>query len=118
MQYNKAQYNNNYQKKNYNNSGNTSTGGTATLISTKQNGLILKVILDNQNLVLQGRWNNQANGFKLFPYYDKTKTNPKFNQPKQPRNEMDDQLPQSEQEWSQGSGTEFNPEEYEHQLGD
>ena len=31
---------------------------------------------------------------------------------------MDDQLPQSEQEWSQGEATEFNPEEYENQLGD
>jgi hypothetical protein len=30
---------------------------------------------------------------------------------------MDDQLPQSEQEWSQGDATEFNPEQYEQELG-
>ena len=57
----------------------------------------------------------------MFPYYDKTKTNPQFNQPKQSyhqNNDMDDQLPQSEKEWSQGSATDFNPEEYENQLGD
>ena len=118
MQYNKAQYNNNYQKKNYNNSGNSSNGGTATITSSKKDGTILKVDLNNQNLVLKGYWDNRINGFKLFPYYDKTKTNPQFNQPKQPNNDMDDQLPQSEQEWSQGSATEFNPQEYEHQLGD
>ena len=115
----KTQYNNNnYQKKNYNNSGNGSNGGTAKITSTKKSGCILEINLNNQNLVLKGFWDNRLSGWKLFPYYDKTKTNPQFNQPKQPRNEMDDQLPQSEQEWSQGSGTEFNPEEYEHQLGD
>ena len=119
MAYNRPQYNNNgnYQKKSYNNN-NSSYGGTAEIISSKKDGVILKVILNNQNLVLKGFFDNRTKGWKLFPYYDKTKQNPQFNQPKQARNEMDDQLPQSEQEWSQGSATDFNPEEYENQLGD
>jgi hypothetical protein len=123
MGYNKPQYNNNngnYQKKSFtNNSG--SNGGTAEMTSTKKDGVILKVILNNQNLVLKGFFDNRTKGWKLFPYYDKTKQNPQFNKPKQSyqqNNNMDDRLPQSEQEWSQGEATEFNPEEYENQLGD
>ena len=116
MQYQKAQYNNNYQKK-----SNDSNGGSAKLTATKKDGCILVVTLNNQNLVLKGYYQVKTNEWKLFPYYDKRKQNPSFNQPKQSyqrNNDMDDQLPQSEQEWSQGSATEFNPEEYEHQLGD
>ena len=118
MGYNKPQYNNNgnYQKKSYNNSGSDSNGGTAEMTSTKKDGVILKVILNNQNLVLKGFFDNRTKGWKLFPYYDKTKQNPTFNQPKQSfqqGNDMDDQLPQSEKEWGK---TDFNPDEYEQQL--
>ena len=112
----KTQYNNNYQKKNYNNNGSDSNGGTAKITSTKKSGCILEVNLNNQNLVLKGFWDNRVNGWKLFPYYDKTKSKPAFNQPKQSYqqgNDMDDQLPQSEKEWGK---SDFNPEEYEQQL--
>ena len=121
----KTQYNNNYQKKSYNNNGSDSNGGTAKITSTKKSGCILEVNLNNQNLVLKGFWDNRVNGWKLFPYYDKTKTNPAFNKPKQAyqqgtdnyqkmQNEiMDDQLPQSEKEWLK---SDFNPDEYEQQL--
>jgi len=115
MAYNRPQYNK------FQNKQSGSNGGTAKFISTKKDKLILAVELNNQNLVLKGYWDNRTGGFKLFPYYDKTKTNPQFNQPKQSyhqNNDMDDQLPQSEKEWSQGSATDFNPEEYENQLGD
>ena len=98
----KTQYNNNYQKKSYNNNGSDSNGGTARITSTKKSGCILEVNLNNQNLVLKGFWDNRVNGWKLFPYYDKTKSKPAFNQPKQSYqqgNDMDDQLPQSEKEW-------------------
>ena len=114
MQYNKAQYNN-YPRKNYGNSKD-SNGGTAKLTKTKKDGLILVVKLNNQNLVLKGFWDIKYNCWKLFPYYDKTKTNPAFNQPKQSYqqgNDMDDQLPQSEKEWGK---SDFNPDEYEQQL--
>ena len=53
MQYQKAQYNNGYQKKNYNNSSDN-TGGQAKIKSTKKDGVILEIILNNQNLVLKG----------------------------------------------------------------
>ena len=112
---NKPQYNNNYPKKNFSNSTD-SNGGTAKITSTKKSGCILEVNLNNQNLVLKGFWDNRVNGWKLFPYYDKTKTNPAFNQPKQSYqqgNDMDDQLPQSEKEWGK---SDFNPDEYEQQL--
>ena len=117
MAYNRPQYNN----QNYQNKSNGSSGGTAKLTTTKKDGCILVVNLNNQNLVLKGYYQGKTNEWKLFPYYDKTKTNPQFNQPKQSyqqNNNMDDQLPQSEKDWSQSSGTEFNPEEYENQLGD
>ena len=113
----KPQYNNNgnYQKRSYtSNSG--SNGGTAEMTSTKKDGVILKVILNNQNLVLKGFFDNRTKGWKLFPYYDKTKQNPAFNKPKQSfqqGNDMDDQLPQSEQDWGK---SDFNPDEYEQQL--
>ncbi len=112
----KTQYNNSYQKKSYNNNGSDSNGGTARITSTKKSGCILEVNLNNQNLVLKGFWDNRVNGWKLFPYYDKTKTNPAFNKPKQSYqqgNDMDDQLPQSEKEWGK---SDFNPDEYEQQL--
>ena len=112
----KTQYNNNYQKKSYNNNGSDSNGGTARITSTKKSGCILEVNLNNQNLVLKGFWDNRVNGWKLFPYYDKTKSKPAFNQPKQSYqqgNDMDDQLPQSEKEWGK---SDFNPDEYEQQL--
>ena len=110
----KPQYNN-YPKKNFSNSTD-SNGGTAKITSTKKSGCILEVNLNNQNLVLKGFWDNRVNGWKLFHYYYNTKKNPAFNTPKAPTQQMDDQLPQSEQEWSQGSATEFNPNEYEQQL--
>ena len=112
----KTQYNNNYQKKSYNNNGSDSNGGTARITSTKKSGCILEVNLNNQNLVLKGFLDNRVNGWKLFPYYDKTKSKPAFNQPKQSYqqgNDMDDQLPQSEKEWGK---SDFNPDEYEQQL--
>ena len=112
----KTQYNNNYQKKSYNNNGSDSNGGTARITSTKKSGCILEVNLNNQNLVLKGFWDNRVNGWKLFPYYDKTKSKPAFNQPKQSYqqgNDIDDQLPQSEKEWGK---SDFNPDEYEQQL--
>ena len=112
----KTQYNNNYQKKSYNNNSSDSSGGTARITSTKKSGCILEVNLNNQNLVLKGFWDNRVNGWKLFPYYDKTKSKPAFNQPKQSYqqgNDMDDQLPQSEKEWGK---SDFNPDEYEQQL--
>ena len=112
----KTQYNNNYQKKSYNNNGSDSNGGTARITSTKKSGCILEVNLNNQNLVLKGFLDNRVNGWKLFPYYDKTKSKPAFNQPKQSYqqgNDMDDQLPQSEKKWGK---SDFNPDEYEQQL--
>ena len=113
----KSQYQTqNYQKKSYNNNSSDSNGGTANITSNKKDGTILKVILNNQNLVLKGFWDNRVNGWKLFPYYDKTKQNPAFNKPKQSfqqGNDMDDQLPQSEQDWGK---SDFNPDEYEQQL--
>ena len=112
----KTQYNNNYQKKSYNNNSSDSNGGTARITSTKKSGCILVIELNNQNLVLKGYWDNRINGWKLFPYYDKRKTNPAFNQPKQSYqqgNDIDDQLPQSEKEWGK---SDFNPDEYEQQL--
>ena len=118
----KTQYNNQYQKRSYNNNNSSdSNGGTAEITSTKKDGVILKVILNNQNLVLKGFFDNRTKGWKLFPYYDKRKQNPSFNQPKQSyqqNNDMDDQLPQSEQEWSQRPATDFDPEELVNQLGD
>ena len=116
MQYQKAQYNNCYQKKNYNNSSDNK-GGQAKIKSTKKDGVILEIILNNQNLVLKGFWDNKNSGWKLFPYYDKTKQNPAWNKPKAPTHELDDQLPQSEQEWSQRPATDFDPQEYEQKLG-
>ena len=64
----KPQYNNgNYQRKSYdNNSG--SNGGTAEMISSKKDGVILKVILNNQNLVLKGFFDNRTKGWKLFNF--------------------------------------------------
>lgn len=118
MQNNRAQYNNNYQKRSYT-SGSENNGGQARLKSTKKDGTILEVILNNQNLVLKGFYDNRINGWKLFPYYDKTKQNPQFNQPKQNQafdNSFDDELPTSEKQWSQGDATEFNPEEYDKEL--
>tara|TARA_R110000824_G_scaffold181668_2_gene362554 strand:+ start:1712 stop:2083 length:372 start_codon:yes stop_codon:yes gene_type:complete len=112
---NKPQYNNNYPKKDFSNSSD-SNSGTAKITSTKKSGCILEIVLNNQNLVLKGFWDNRNGGWKLFPYYDKTKTNPAFNKPNAPTQQMDDQLPKDEQEWSQGSGTSFDPNEYEAQL--
>ena len=121
MQYNKAQYNNQYQKRSFNNNNSSdSNGGTAKLTTTKKDGCILVVNLNNQNLVLKGYYQGKTNEWKLFPYYDKRKQNPSFNQPKPQYNQqdvLDDQLPQSEREWSKGDATEFNPEQYEQELG-
>jgi hypothetical protein len=119
MAYNRPQYNNNYPKKSYNNSSSDSNGGTARITSTKKSGCILEVNLNNQNLVLKGFWDNRINGWKLFPYYDKTKTNPAFNKPKQtqqPRDDMDDKLPSHMQDFQNSPApepTDFNPEQYE-----
>ena len=118
MQNNRAQYNN-YQKKTYTNAGSGNNGGQAKLKSTKKDGTILEVILNNQNLVLKGFYDNRINGWKLFPYYDKTKQNPQFNQPKQAQtfdSSFDDELPESEKQWSKSDATDFNPEEYDREL--
>ena len=122
-QYNNRGYNQSY-KKNYNNNYQSSTNkkglGFATFTTSKSKGTVLKVEIYGQDLVMQGFWNGKG-GFSLYPFYDKTKSNPNFNKPKQSyqqENDMDDQLPQSEKEWSKGEATEFNPTEYEHQLGD
>ena len=115
----KTQYNNNYQKKSYNNNGSDSNGGTAKITSTKKSGCILEVNLNNQNLVLKGFWDNRVNGWKLFPYYDKTKTNPAFNKPKQEqqtRNDMDDKMPSHMQDFQNSPApdpTDFDSETYE-----
>jgi len=123
MAYNRPQYNNNYPKKNYsNNNSSGSNGGSAKLTTTKKDGCILVVTLNNQNLVLKGFYNSKANEWKLSPYYDKTKTNPQFNQPKQQsyqRDEMDDELPNEMKQWqnSPAPDTDFNPDQYEKELG-
>ena len=63
----KPQYNNNgnYQKKSYNNNSG-SNGGTVEMLSSKKDGTILKVILNNQNLVLKGL--HQMNLHKILKY--------------------------------------------------
>jgi len=40
-----------------------------------------------------------------------------YRQPQQSVQLTDDELPHSEKEWSQGDATEFNPEQYEQELG-
>lgn len=118
---NRPQYNKvSYQKQSYTSNNNNGSGGTAKIISTKKDGCILVVELENQNLVRKGYWDNRSNGWKLFPYYDKTKKNPQFNQPRQPNhnNDMDDQLPQSEKAWLQKPNTDFDPDQYESELGE
>lgn len=121
MAYNRPQYNN-YPKKSYNSNSSGSNGGSAKLTTTKKDGCILVVTLNNQNLVLKGFYNSKSNEWKLFPYYDKTKTNPQFNQPKQQsyqRDEMDDELPNEMKQWqdSPAPDTDFNPDQYEKELG-
>tara|TARA_B100000214_G_C23860302_1_gene577734 strand:- start:296 stop:676 length:381 start_codon:yes stop_codon:yes gene_type:complete len=126
MAYNRPQYNNNYQKKNYNNNYRSnsvdSNGGTAKLTTTKKDGCILVVTLNNQNLVLKGYYQGKTNEWKLFPYYDKRKQNPSFNQPKQSvqsHHELDDNLPSHMKDFqdSPTSEPEFDPEKYEQELG-
>ena len=116
MAYNRPQYYN-YPKKNYQSSSTDSTGGTAKLVSTKKDGCILVIELDNQNLVLKGFWNNQLNGWKLYSYYDKTKTNPQFNKPKYERQGNGE--PVHIQQWKQSPApdpTDFNPAELDDEL--
>ena len=116
MAYNRPQ-NNTYPKKNYASSSTDSKGGTAKLQSTKKDGCILVIELDNQNLVLKGFWNNQLNGWKLYSYYDKTKTNPQFNKPKYERQGNGE--PVHIQQWKQSPApdpTDFNPAELDDEL--
>ena len=88
-------------------------------ISTKKDGCILVVELENQNLVRKGYWDNRSNGWKLFPYYDKTKKS-SIQSTRQPNhnNDMDDQLPQSEKAWLKKPNTDFDPNQYESELGE
>ena len=80
--------------------------------------------------IVQGEANQFSNGLELeVTYYmvkpfQKKGTN--FAKPigqtmpqmsPQARNPMDDQLPQSEVEWSKESPTDFNPDQYEQELG-
>ena len=116
MAYNRPQYNT-YPKKNYPSSSSGSNEGTARLISTKKRGLILEVTLNNQNLVLQGFWNNGLNCFKLLPYYDKTKSNPQFNKPKY--EQQGNGEPVHIQQWKKSPApdpTDFNPAELDDEL--
>ena len=116
MAYNRPQYNT-YPKKNYASSSTDSKGGTAKLQSTKKDGCILVIELDNQNLVLKCFWNNQLNGWKLYSYYDKTKTNPQFNKPKYERQGNGE--PVHIQQWKQSPApdpTDFNPAELDDEL--
>tara|TARA_Y100001937_G_C7062514_1_gene304423 strand:- start:714 stop:1070 length:357 start_codon:yes stop_codon:yes gene_type:complete len=117
MAYNRPQYNT-YPKKNYGSSSTDSTEGTARLVSTKKRGLILEVTLNNQNLVLQGFWNNQLNKWKLLPYFDKTKSNPQFNKPKY--EQQGNGEPVHIQQWKKSPApdpTDFNPAELDDELG-
>ena len=119
---------NTYPKKTWNNprTSNDSNGGFAKFISTKKDGCILTVELNKQNLVLKGFFQSKGvvkdngSGWKLYAYYDKTKIKPQFNQPNPvQQNPMDDQLPQGEQQWSQGANvpnTDFDPKELEQEL--
>ena len=111
----KGNYQNRNYSRNYNQSSTGSNSGSAKLISTKKDGLILAVELNNQNLILKGFWQSKGvgkdggSGFKLYPYYDKTKINPQFNKPKVvQRDSMDDQMP----------NTDFDPNELEQQLNE
>jgi len=112
--------NQNYSpKKNYNQS--VGSRGSAKLINTKKDGCILTVELNDQNLVFKGYWSSKGvgldggSGWKLYPYYDKTKSkpNPKYSNP--PRQDvrqdpMDDPMP--------NDATDFNPQELEQQGND
>ena len=52
-----------YQKQSYTSNNNNGSGGTAKIISTKKDGCILVVELENQNLVRKGYWDNRSNGW-------------------------------------------------------
>jgi len=108
---------NNTQYNKYPKNKSGSDGGTAKITSTKKSGCILEVKLNNQDLVLKGYWDNRENGWKLFPYYNKSKTNPAFNQPKQynQKHELDDEIPAEMREWQKSpvDNTDFNPDQYE-----
>ena len=114
---------NNTQYNKYPKNKSGSDGGTAKITSTKKSGCILEVKLNNQDLVLKGFWDNRENGWKLFPYYNKSKSNPSFNQPKQSyqkTHELDDELPQHMKEFHNSPApneTDFNPDQYEQELG-
>ena len=118
-QYNRPNYpNRNYSpKKNYNQS--SGSRGSAKLINTKKDGCILTVETNDQNLVLKGYWSSKGvgldggSGWKLYPYYDKTKSKPNFNQPRQnvQQDQMDDPMPVE----PPNDATDFNPNELEEQ---
>ena len=118
------QYKSNYQNQNYSNQnykkGTDNSRGSAKFVSTKKDGCLLTVELKDQNLVLKGYYSSKGvgkdggGGWKLYPYYDKTKPTPNYsNPPRQTvqRDPMDDQMP------SDGN-TDFNPAELEQQGKD
>ena len=119
---NKTQYRGNYQNQNYSNQnyrkGTDNSRGSAKFVSTKKDGCLLTVELKDQNLVLKGYYSSKGigkdggSGWKLYPYYDKTKSTSSYsNPPRQTvqRDPMDDQMP---------SDTDFNPAELEQQGKD
>ena len=121
---NKTQYRGNYQNQNYSNQnyrkGTDNSRGSAKFVSTKKDGCLLTVELKDQNLVLKGYYSSKGigkdggSGWKLYPYYDKTKPTPNYsNPPRQTvqRDPMDDQMP------SDGN-TDFDPNELEQQGKD
>ena len=119
---NKTQYRGNYQNQNYSNQnyrkGTDNSRGSAKFVSTKKDGCLLTVELKDQNLVLKGYYSSKGvgkdggGGWKLYPYYDKTKPTPNYsNPPRQTvqRDPMDDQMPND----TKDDGTDFDPNELE-----
>ena len=103
---NKTQYRGNYQNQYYSNQnyriGTDNSRGSAKFVSTKKDGCLLTVELKDQNLVLKGYYSSKGvgkdggGGWRLYPYYDKTKPTPNYsNPPRQTvqRDPMDDQMP-------------------------
>ncbi len=118
-----AQYPRKYQNQNYSNQnykkGTDNSRGSAKLINTKKDGCLLTVELKDQDLVLKGYYsskgvgNDGGSGWRLYPYYDKTKSKPNYSNP--PRQNvrhdpMDDPIP--------NDGTDFDPQELEQQGRD
>ena len=130
---NKTQYRGNYQNQNYSsqyrghsvnyNKRSDNSRGSAKFVSTKKDGCLLTVELKDQNLVLKGYYSSKGvgkdggGGWRLYPYYDKTKPTPNYsNPPRQTvqRDPMDDQMPND----TKDDGTDFDPNELEQQGKD